>query len=185
MFSMEKTGSGTLSGGSRGGSLGYKEPSFVRMMGVVWLKVGVFQGKSMKRTPILDLPLKCSSILTMNLIRNLGIWSESLTASYTEKETTCTMQTRARNKDFTLNGHFVHVPWLARLGKFPIYIVLAKGDLIGHFEKMVRKPEALLLNGMKVISLELSDEIKFHMLPNNYNGPDGTSIFHSPESQLQ
>ena len=42
---------------------------------------------------------------------------------------------RARNKDFTLIGHFVF-PWLRRFGKFPIYIhvlyVPAKGDLIGH-----------------------------------------------------
>ena len=43
------------SGGSRGGSLGSKEPPFCslnnRKMGVVWLKVGVFQRKLMKRTP--------------------------------------------------------------------------------------------------------------------------------------
>ena len=46
------------------GSLGSKEPSFCslnnRKMGVVWLKVGVFQGKLMKRTPlvrVLDPPL--------------------------------------------------------------------------------------------------------------------------------
>ena len=39
-----------------GGSLGSKEPPFYslnnRKMGVVWLKVGVFQGKLMKRTPL-------------------------------------------------------------------------------------------------------------------------------------
>ena len=46
------------------GSLGSKEPSFCslnnRKMGVVWLKVGVFWGKLMKRTPlvrVLDPPL--------------------------------------------------------------------------------------------------------------------------------
>ena len=52
------------SGGSRGGSLGSKEPPFCslnnRKMGVVWLKVGVFHGKLMKRIPlvrVLDPPL--------------------------------------------------------------------------------------------------------------------------------
>ena len=46
------------------GSLGSKEPPFCslnnRKMGVVWLKVGVFHGKLMKRTPlvrVLDPPL--------------------------------------------------------------------------------------------------------------------------------
>ena len=50
-------------------------------------------------------------------------------------------ESRARNKDFALIGHFVF-PWLHRFGKFPIYVfyVLARGDLIGHFGKMVKSP---------------------------------------------
>ena len=55
---------GLVSGGSRGDSLGSKEPPFCslnnRKMGVVWLKVGVFHGKLMKRTSlvrVLDPPL--------------------------------------------------------------------------------------------------------------------------------
>ena len=51
-------------GGGERGSLGSKEPPFLlieqRKMGVVWLKMGAFQGKLMKRTPlvrVLDSPL--------------------------------------------------------------------------------------------------------------------------------